>query len=91
MAPHRTRILAVTLGLLSAAGLVLVWIVLLAPVGWRLEYPGGALSGLLSMISYLVMSFAAGWLGSRKWFVLTIIVVLTFVYMTLVLRSPYWN
>ena len=91
MARNKTRILANALGSLGAAALVMVWVVLFAPVRWHLEYPGGGLSGLLSMIISAAVSIAAGWWGSRKWYVLTLTVVLTFVYMTFVLRSPYWN
>jgi multisubunit Na+/H+ antiporter MnhB subunit len=91
MAPHRTRILAVTLGLLSAAGLAFVWVVVSAPVRWDLRYPGGGFSGLLTVIAYIGMSVVAGRWGSRKWYALTVIAVLTFVYVGFFIRSPYWN
>jgi hypothetical protein len=91
MAPDKTRPLAVALGLLSAAGLALVWAVVLAPLRWNLSCPGGGLAGLLTMISSLTMALAAGRLGSRKWYVLTVIAALTFVYVSFFIRSPYWN
>jgi hypothetical protein len=91
MTPHKARVLAVALGLLSAGGLALVWAVVLAPVRWGLRYPGGGLSGLLTMIVYVAMTLAAGQLGSRRWYALTVIAVLTFVYVGFFIRSPYWN
>ncbi len=91
MTLNKAKALAGTLGLVSAAGLGLVWVVVLAPVRWGLRYPGGGLSGLLTMIGYVAMTLAAGRLGSRRWYALTIIAVLTFVYVGFFIRSPYWN
>ena len=91
MALYEKRTLAVALGSLSAVGLAFVWVVLLAPVHWYLTYPGGAPSGLLTMLCYIAMSIVAGRWGSRQWYALTVIAVLTFLYMGFFVRSPYWS
>jgi fucose 4-O-acetylase-like acetyltransferase len=91
MGSHGKRAATLTLGLLSAVGLALIWVFLLAPVRWDLRYPGGASSGFLTILSCFVMSIVAGRWGGRRWHVLTAIAVLTFLYMGFFVRSPYWN
>jgi hypothetical protein len=87
----KVQTLATTLGLLSAAGLLFVWVFILAPVRWDLRYPGGGLWGLLTISGSIVTSFAAAEWGSRKWYALTVIAVLTITYMAMFIRSAYWN
>ena len=84
------RILSSALGCASVVGLVFTWLVVLAPVKANLRYFGGGLWATLTMLGCIAMSFGAGWLGSRSWYILTIVALITFVYVGFLIRSPYW-
>ncbi len=90
MAQLKSRALSTVLGYLSVAGLGFIWLVDLAPLRWNLRYPGGALSGILTMIGCIVLSSLAGRWGSRDWYFVTAIASLTFAYIGFFKPSAYW-
>jgi hypothetical protein len=83
--------LGAVFGFVSVAILGHIWIVFLAPIKWNLSYPVGDFWVLVTMLVAIMMSIAAGMLGTRQWFFLTVVAVGTFVYIGWIYRTPMWN
>ncbi len=81
---------ATALGLIGLAILVHLWCVVLAPIKWNVRYPGGMMSMISVMLLAMGLSFAAGIWGNRRWYILAVGAVATFVYVGWFIRSPWW-
>jgi hypothetical protein len=84
------KLLADTLGVLTAILLLVFWMIVLNPWGWNVRFPGGLQGGALMMVSMVLTSFLAALWGRRVWRAILIAAIATFVYVGFIYRMPFW-
>jgi hypothetical protein len=77
-------------GVVSAAMLAYISIILFAPMRWNLRYPGGAWAVLAAIILAFVLSIVAAKLDKTWWYALTAWALIIFVYLTVFYKPPMW-
>jgi len=78
-----SRLWSNMLGLISILLVAYFWLALLTPHAWRPVFPGAGLVVVAALASSILMSAIAGWVGSRRWYLATVVALVTFLFVGL--------
>jgi hypothetical protein len=76
-----TRIWTSAFGLLSILIVGYFWLLMLVPIAWNLRFPGGGFALVAILLLSIIVSGIAGLAGSRRWYLVTIAAVGTFLFL----------
>jgi len=83
--------IATVAALLAIAIVGHIWFVFLAPTRWGIFYPGGVVGLVFMMVLAIGLSAVASILGGRRWYLVTLAALATFVYIGFFVRSNLWS